>query len=87
MTMPDFSRMHAVRVKGKSTRGIRGVYVLIDEEVKEALNRLIHSRPNTSPASDYLFARYMVHKLLTSARETEDSRPWSKSMRLERFVA
>lgn len=47
-----------MEVKGKSTRGIRPVPVLIELVVKSAIDKLLVSRPPTSPESDYLFARY-----------------------------
>lgn len=50
--------MHALEVKGKSTRGIRKVFVLIGIQEKAALERLITLRPSTSPSSKYVFARY-----------------------------
>ena len=50
--------MHALRVKGKSTRGIRGVYVLIDESLKQRIQQIIDTRPEKSPRSDYIFARF-----------------------------
>lgn len=49
--------MHALEVKGKSTRGIRGVFVLIDKDQMLAIEKMIDSRPATSPLSDYMFAR------------------------------
>jgi hypothetical protein len=49
--------MLALEVKGKSTRGIRGVYVLVDAHIQKAIERLLVSRPPGNPASDYLFAR------------------------------
>lgn len=50
--------MHALEVKGKSTRGIRGVFVLIDNKWKAAIDRLIGNRPDSYMKTDYLFARY-----------------------------
>lgn len=51
------ARMHAMEVKGKSTRSIRPVPVLIERVVKAAIDKLLVSRPAYSPKSDYLFAR------------------------------
>lgn len=49
--------MHALEVKGKSTRGIRSVFVLIDQQIVAALDVLIKSRPASAPNSDYIFSR------------------------------
>lgn len=50
-------RMTAVEVKGKSTRGLRAVFVLIDNDVQKAIDTLIPLRPAKSPYSEHLFAR------------------------------
>lgn len=48
-------RMLAVRVKGKSTRAIRPVYVLVDKNIEKAIDSLIANRVNN--ASDFIFTR------------------------------
>ena len=50
-------RMRALEVRGKSTRGIRKVYVVIPEFLLPALNRL------ATPGKTFLFQRYEVLQL------------------------
>ena len=50
--------MLAVRVKGKSTRSIRPVYVLVNRDYVKAIEMIITSRTMlSSDANDYLFKR------------------------------
>lgn len=49
--------MHALQVMGKSTSGVRPVYVLIDKRIMEAIDFLQSNRPSQFTISDYVFAR------------------------------
>ena len=45
--------MFALEVKGKSvTQKLRGVFVLIDHQTADAIEKLLQLRPSTSPASE-----------------------------------
>jgi hypothetical protein len=46
-----------MEVKGKSTRGIRAVHILMDKKTVLAIEKITQLRPETSPPSDFLFAR------------------------------
>ena len=50
--------MHALQVKGKSTRGVREVFILIDIKVRSAMDKMLSLRPEDSPTSEFVFARY-----------------------------
>ena len=50
--------MHVVETKGKSTGpNLRGVCVLIEFPIVEAIDRLIPLRPDTYTQTTYLFGR------------------------------
>lgn len=53
----NYCRMHLIEVRGKSTRQIRKVYILLDEQMKTAVEKIINSRPDKSPVTEYVFAR------------------------------
>lgn len=55
-----FFRMHAIPIKGKSTAGIRPVFMLVDESVMKALDKLIEQRPQNWTISNYIFARKVI---------------------------
>jgi serine kinase of HPr protein (carbohydrate metabolism regulator) len=48
--------MKLVEVRGKSTRGLRRVFVLVDNQSQRAIDAVIENRPF---ASDFIFARYV----------------------------
>ena len=53
--------MFALEVKGKSTtHKLRGAFVLIDHQTADAIQKLLQLSPSTSPASEYIFARYIT---------------------------
>jgi hypothetical protein len=50
--------MIALQVKGKSTGpNLRAVYVLIDKDVANAIDRMLEIKSNSSEVPEYLFAR------------------------------
>lgn len=53
-----FPADHVVQVKGKSIRGIKAVHVIMDEELKQAIDKIVMLRHKKAPYTDYnIFAR------------------------------
>ncbi|XP_074652770.1 uncharacterized protein LOC141907100 [Tubulanus polymorphus] len=47
-------RMRVIEIRGKSTRSIRGVYILLTEKMVKAIEHILDTRQSTS---DFIFAR------------------------------
>ena len=54
-----YFRMDLVEVRGKSTRGIRKVFILLTPDMSEAIEYLLHTRVKVgiSTSNPYVFAR------------------------------